>query len=80
MSRDCLVVAIFAYNIVFSSLVFLLYGHLSGAASDMESSTKLARAMVTMYGMSDKVMFHVQTSDKNHLPESLRSHQTRHSA
>ena len=26
-----------------------------GAASDMESSTRLARAMVTMYGMSEKV-------------------------
>ena len=30
--------------------------HLSGAASDMESSTRIARAMVTMYGMSEKVL------------------------
>ena len=79
MSRDCFSEAIFA-GLFSTHSCFLLYGHLPGAASDMESSTKLARAMVTMYGMSDKVMFHVQTSDKNHLPESLMSHQMRHFA
>ena len=26
----------------------------SGAANDIENATKIARAMVTMYGMSDK--------------------------
>ncbi|KAK2570385.1 ATP-dependent zinc metalloprotease FTSH 4 [Acropora cervicornis] len=38
----------------------------TGAASDMESSTKLARAMVTMYGMSDKVgMIQIKDDDKS---------------
>lgn len=38
----------------------------TGAASDMESSTKLARAMVTMYGMSDKVgMIQIKEGDKS---------------
>lgn len=38
----------------------------TGAASDMESSTKLARAMVTMYGMSDKVgMIQIKDDEKS---------------
>ena len=28
-----------------------------GAASDMEQATKIARAMVSLYGMSDKVQY-----------------------
>lgn len=32
---------------------------MSGAASDMETSNKIARAMVSMYGMSDKVQQNV---------------------
>ncbi|XP_073236259.1 uncharacterized protein [Porites lutea] len=38
----------------------------TGAASDMESSTRLARAMVTMYGMSEKVgMLQIKDDDKS---------------
>lgn len=34
---------------------FYLIMYLLGAASDMEASNKIAHAMVSMYGMSDKV-------------------------
>ena len=34
---------------------FYLTMYLLGAASDMEASNKIAHAMVSMYGMSDKV-------------------------
>lgn len=34
---------------------FYLIIYLLGAASDMEASNKIAHAMVSMYGMSDKV-------------------------
>ena len=47
-----------------SACIFWFFGfffYVLGAASDMESSTKLARAMVTMYGMSDKVMLDLST-------------------
>lgn len=30
----------------------------TGASSDMQQATKIARAMVTQYGMSDKVSFY----------------------
>ena len=36
-------------------IFFYLTMYLLGAASDMEASNKIAHAMVSMYGMSDKV-------------------------
>lgn len=36
-------------------IFFYLIMYLLGAASDMEASNKIAHAMVSMYGMSDKV-------------------------
>lgn len=36
-------------------IFFYLTMYLLGAASDMETSNKIAHAMVSMYGMSDKV-------------------------
>lgn len=39
----------------FNSFFFCLFMYLLGAASDMEASNKIAHAMVSMYGMSDKV-------------------------
>ena len=35
---------------------FFLFIYLLGAASDMEASNKIAHAMVSIYGMSDKVL------------------------
>lgn len=37
----------------FYTVYLIMY--LLGAASDMEASNKIAHAMVSMYGMSDKV-------------------------
>ena len=39
----------------FLKTFFYLIMYLLGAASDMEASNKIAHAMVSMYGMSDKV-------------------------
>jgi len=53
---------LFFQIILFQNFLFLLK---TGASSDMQQATKIARAMVTTYGMSEKVsiLFSIDSLD-----------------
>ena len=53
-TKDELLAKITTYMAGRAAEVLVFYSVTSGAANDIENATKIARAMVTMYGMSDK--------------------------
>jgi cell division protease FtsH len=53
-TKDELIAKINTYMAGRAAEVLVFHAATSGAANDIENATKIARAMVTMYGMSDK--------------------------
>ena len=53
-TKDELLAKITTYMAGRAAEVVVFHSATSGAANDIENATKIARAMVTMYGMSDK--------------------------
>ncbi len=53
-TKDELIAKINTYMAGRAAEVLVFHSATSGAANDIENATKIARAMVTMYGMSDK--------------------------